>query len=245
MSEALRIALVAEGITDLVVIRAAVESILGERPYQMRLLQPEESVAFTGSGAAGELGGGWKGVFKWCRQVTVRNNDSFDNDVIFLTYDMLILHLDADVANEQLHVTEEPIGLGALLPCSLPCPPARDTADALRQVMLSWLQEPAVPSRTVFCIPSQNTEAWVMMCFFPEDIQMRRGEWECHAKPENRLAQQPKIVRFGKNRRDYDQRRESLRDNWPSIVDQLPEALRFQEDFLESLKVAAGETDAA
>jgi hypothetical protein len=72
MSDPLRIALVAEGVTDKVVLEAAVQSMLNGQTFILTLLQPEESVAFTGAGHAGPLGGGWKGVYKWCRQATVR-----------------------------------------------------------------------------------------------------------------------------------------------------------------------------
>ena len=50
MSDTLRIALVGEGVTDFVVLKAAVNSMLGGRSFDLKLLQPEGSVAFTGSG---------------------------------------------------------------------------------------------------------------------------------------------------------------------------------------------------
>jgi len=48
MSETVRIALVAEGVTDYEVVRAAVWSMLKGRSFDLKLLQPEGSVAFTG-----------------------------------------------------------------------------------------------------------------------------------------------------------------------------------------------------
>lgn len=68
MSSTIRIALVAEGVTDYEVLNAAIESMLNGQSFDMKLLQPEGSVAFTGAGSAGALGGGWKGVYKWCLQ---------------------------------------------------------------------------------------------------------------------------------------------------------------------------------
>ena len=94
MSEVIRIGLVSEGITDYVVIHAAVRSILGDRAYDLKLLQPESS-AFH----AGHFGGGWKGVSGWCGLVCQRNG-GLAADIVLDTYDMLILHLDADVADE-------------------------------------------------------------------------------------------------------------------------------------------------
>ena len=93
MSDPLRIALVAEGPTDGVVIEAALKAILGERPFVLTQLQPEGSLAF------GALGAGWVGVYRWSRQSSGRGKGRLQNDaLLFQTYDLLILHLDADVA---------------------------------------------------------------------------------------------------------------------------------------------------
>ena len=50
MSSTMRIALVAEGVTDYEVLNAAIESMLAGQSFDLKLLQPEESVAFTGAG---------------------------------------------------------------------------------------------------------------------------------------------------------------------------------------------------
>ena len=49
MSSTVRIAVVAEGVTDYEVLRAAIESMLNGHSFDMKLLQPEGSVAFTGA----------------------------------------------------------------------------------------------------------------------------------------------------------------------------------------------------
>ena len=62
MSDRLRIALVAEGPTDRIVIEAALRSTLGSRPFVLNQFQPVGSVAF------GPMGSGWSGVYRWCQQ---------------------------------------------------------------------------------------------------------------------------------------------------------------------------------
>src|SRR5712664_1804625 len=94
MSDPLRIALVGEGPTDGIVISAALESMLAERSFILKQLQPEESLPF------GPLGTGWVGVYKWCRQAVARSG-GLRNDVLYHEYDILILQLDADVADEE------------------------------------------------------------------------------------------------------------------------------------------------
>src|SRR5580658_10598329 len=162
MSNTLRIALIGEGVTDYVVLSAAMESMLSGRSFDLKLLQPEGSLAFTGAGDAGPLGGGWKGVYKWCIQSAVRGSGHVSDDPVFVSYDLMVVHLDADVAGEDpANDATDPIPeLAGRLPCEQPCPPASATTGALRAVMSSWLGEAETPPRTVLCTPSKSTEAW-------------------------------------------------------------------------------------
>lgn len=234
MSNTVRIALVAEGITDYEVLKAAVESMLEGQSFDIKLLQPEGSVAFTGAGEAGPLGGGWKGVYKWCLQAAERGGGSVRNDTLFDFYDILVLHLDADVAGEDpANDLVNPITeLAGLFPCEQPCPPPNDTTDRLRQVMLSWMGETQTPPQTVLCTPSKCTEAWVVAIFFPHDGQMIKKGWECHPDPASRLGQQPKAHRFAKRQADYQAKNKGIQEGWPRIVNRLTEAQRFQNEFM-------------
>jgi hypothetical protein len=101
--------------------------------------------------------------------------------------------------------------------------------------MLSWVGETQIPPKTVFCTPSKSTEAWIMAIFFPNDKEMIRKGWACHPKPENRLGQQPKNVRFSKSEADYANRKEQIQAGWAIAVNNLTEASRFQDDFLASI----------
>lgn len=227
MSEPLRIALVAEGVTDYVVFKAAVEHLIDQRSHDFTLLQPEGSVAFVGAGNAGILGGGWKGVYKWCQQ---NAEDTFLLNVLFRTYDVLILHLDADVG-ENPNEKDWPAGL----PCIKPCPPVSEKTDALRAVVLGWLGLTEAPDNIVFCIPSKSTEAWMMWLFFPDDREMERQNWECYPDPASRLSQQRKAQRFRKNQADYQARFATICQRWPELSAALSEARRFEDDFLVAL----------
>jgi hypothetical protein len=237
MSKTLRIALVAEGITDYVVIDAAVSAMLAEQSYDLKLLQPEESVAFVGQGNAGLLGGGWKGVYRWCKQAVERGGGRISDDPLFLGYDILILHLDADVAAEDPASDKiNPIPeLAGMLPCEQPCPPASKTTDCLRGVMLNWIGETTIPPRTVLCTPSKNTEAWIVAIFFPTDKEMKRLGWECHPSPQTRLSQQPKAHRFTKSHSNYLQRQESIKSAWATLSESLSEAKRFSSQFMANI----------
>ncbi|MGH9759403.1 MAG: hypothetical protein ACREAC_01035, partial [Blastocatellia bacterium] len=129
MSEPVRVALVVEGPTDSVVIEAAIARVLGGRPFVPVLLQPEGSLAF------GQHGGGWGGVYRWCRQTAERNGGRLAGDVVFDSYDILVIHLDADVAAERYSDANVQV-IFHDLPCERPCPPPESTTNALRRVLL-------------------------------------------------------------------------------------------------------------
>jgi hypothetical protein len=229
MSEALRIALVAEGPTDRVVIEAALQAMLPNRSFVLKQLHPEGSLAF------GALGAGWVGVYRWCKQSARRGNGRIRGDqLVFGNYDLLMLHLDADVASEEYaHGSIVPQPADGDLPCEQACPPAAATTNALRRVLLSWCGEPTEPAQTVVCMPSKSMEAWIVAALFPCDLAMQQTI-ECYRDPESRLGQQPKSKRIRKKQRDYQDHFEDLKEAWPRLASEegLGAALRFKREFL-------------
>lgn len=231
MSDPLRVALVAEGPTDGVVIEGAIRAMLGDRSFVLTQLFPEARSA----GGFGPLGSGWGGVYRWCHQATALGQGRLQGHaLLFLAFDLIIFHLDADVAG----CSYQDDGIDKLdedlpLPCELPCPPASDTADALRMVLLSWLGESMLPDRAVICMPSKNTEAWVLAALFPNDRVMAI-DLECFSTPETRFGQQNKATRIRKSTRDYLNRSKDFEAAWPRIssASGLTEAGRFRVEFL-------------
>ncbi len=238
MSEPLRIALVAEGPTDGIVIEACLRSMLQTRAFVIHQIFPEGSAAF------GPLGAGWGGVYRWCHQSVSRGNGHLrDDSLVFQRFDLLILQLDADVAacNYQ-DDSITPTASDGAIPCEQHCPPPSATTDALRTVLLSWCGETAIPAKTVICMPSKSTEAWVVAALFPEDKAIADGI-ECYPAPENRLGQQKKQHRIRKCQRDYRARATEIETAWPRLAtsDALAEAYRFQVEFLAAVPADATE----
>ncbi len=233
MSRPLRIALVAEGPTDGVVIQAALESILGGRSFVLQQLFPESSAAF------GSMGTGWAGVYRWCHASAKRGGGRLSGDNLLFDigmHDLVILHLDADVAGERYENNSiQPLPSDLPLPCDRPCPPAADSVNELRMVMLSWCGETAVPPQTVLCTPSKSTEAWVVAALFPQDAEMQRKGWECHPNPESRLGVQPKEVRIRKSKADYQAKQQDINAAWDRLRNDLSEAGRFSNDFMSAV----------
>jgi hypothetical protein len=210
----LRIALIAEGPTDYVIFEAALRSIL-TRPFTLILLQPEATRP--------DLGGGWGGVMKWCRELRTRGGESIADDPPLQLYDLIILHIDADVAHKsysdygrEFAREAHEMGLGAL-PCALPCPPPGATVDKLIAVVLSWLDMSEVGMKTALCVPSKSIEAWLAVSVFPDHRALLEEEIECALDLESRLAQLPKSQRIRKSKREYLTHSAAITARWEDV----------------------------
>lgn len=212
MSE-LRIALIAEGRTDEVLIKAALDAIL-PNPFILTLLQPEPKRP--------QLGGGWPGVLKWCHESAMRGHGVLEKDPTLKGYDLFILHLDADVADKAYadcgaEVVELSARQGwAALPCPAPCPPADGAAENLQGVLLSWLQLERLGDRTVLCIPSKAVESWLAAAVLADDSPLL-ASLECCPDMEGQLARLPKSQRIKKQRLEYLKHAATLSDRWENV----------------------------
>jgi len=234
MSEPVRIGLIAEGITDKLVIQAAIKSLLGERHFILRLLQPEESLPFGLSAPCLSQGMGWGGVYLWCKGVCQRNGGRLKGDLLFAGYDILIIHLDADVAGKKYSDCGIEDAVGDL-PCEEKCPPPSATIDRLRVVLLRWLGEKTAPAATVLCTPSKSCETWVIAALFPDDTVMIKKGWECHPEPYTRLGTKKKDVRVTKSKAGYEAKQEEISEAWPRLRAELSEAGRFSDEFVSAV----------
>ena len=226
MSEELRVALVAEGPTDRIFVESVLDSIFADRPYVLHQIQPEQSAAF------GQIGTGWVGVYRWCKQAYARSQGHFRQDPLFHQFNLLILHLDADVADK--HYSDGQIaGEPSDLPCAQPCPPPHSTTDALRTILLRWLGETSTPANVVICTPSKATEAWVFAALYPGHRSV--GTIECQVDPEGQLACQPSKSRVRKKVRDYQQKKPIFTKAWPILGQALSEARRFDVEMKQAI----------
>jgi hypothetical protein len=227
----LRIALIAEGLTDQVIIEAALQAII-QRPFVLTLLQPEATQP--------QMGSGWGGVLKWCQQFHKRGYPSFEDDVTLAIYDLFIIHLDADVAEKQYANISPDIeqqahncGWGDL-PCSQPCPPPEPTVANLTTVLVSWLGNPAVGKRTVFCIPSKSSEVWLAMAVFPDNQKLLQ-DLECTLDIETRLVILPKAKRIRKSQREYRRHAATITTHWIGIRQRCSQAAVFHDQITQAL----------
>lgn len=231
------IALIAEGNTDYTVIEAALKAIL-DRPFVLTLLQPETSASF---GDGGPFGGGWGGVYHWCRKL-VSMQCPVEANPSLADFDLILVHVDADVAG--MRYEEANIYDGRMdLPCESPCPPPEGSVNALQDVVARWLGFPsagALPKRWAFCSPSKCIEAWVVVALYRGTEPEIMEDIECNPRLETWLSQRPvregRLVRGRKKQTSaYRSISQRVTADWKDICAYCSQATRFDDEVRASL----------
>ena len=181
------------------------------------------------------MGQGWPGVLKWCHEASQRHHGSLSEDPTLAGFDILVVHLDVDVAGMSYqacgaHVVELATSHHWLaLPCSKPCPPANNSAKALADVMASWLGEGnSWGEQTVLCLPAQASGSWLAAAVLTPGHRFLENA-ECNTSLENQLAQLPKAQRIRKSKRDYQAHAIHVTQNWEAVKNICSQAKRFEE----------------
>ncbi|MGJ7614226.1 MULTISPECIES: hypothetical protein [unclassified Variovorax] len=219
-----RIALVAEGPTDFEVINAALKAILPRR-FTLTLLQPEPTLPAMGSG--------WGGVLKWCAAAGARHANTLDTDPTLEGFDLLVIHLDVDVAQARyadcgLQVPAQATANGwAALPCHVPCPPVTGTCTLLEAVLSSWLSPASAGAKTVFCLPAQSSGTWLAAARLPANHALLMGA-ECNVAVESRLARLPLAQRIRKVVFEYRAQAGHVTANWAGVKAICSQAVAFE-----------------
>lgn len=231
MSRPLRIGFVVEGPTDFVVLESVVAKLLDGREYEPVTIQPLLSDAF-----AATTGGGWTSIYLWCRQMVNQTGGAARTNPLFGFHDLLVMQIDADVASKNYSDDDRIQNFPNDLPFYRACPPARDSTDRLREIMLGWLNEGSLPPQMVFCTPSKSLETWVLVALFPANQFAASVNVECRLNPEAQLQARPlaqRLIRSGKKDiAKYRERSADVATAWEHVCGRCTEAERFTQEFL-------------
>lgn len=140
----IRVGIVAEGPSDCL----ALEEIMRAVHPQIDFLRLRPDMTLVSGSPHG-----WRGVKAWCQQEGGRL-ETLLTGVPGLPIHLLVIHVDCSMAHNAgvLH----------------PCPPARTTADALREVVVQdWLNQASLPEFVALVTPSRTTDAWVVAALNP------------------------------------------------------------------------------
>jgi len=223
----MRVAFVVEGPTDYAALLAAVRALLNGRDFVPTIIQPE-----LNENLAAQTAGGWGGVYKWCRQAVQQTHGPVRNNPVFSSHDLLVIQVDADVARKNYSNYEITDAPNDDLPCEEDCPPPSATTDALRSVMLGWLDENSVPPGVVLCTPSKSIETWVLVALFPNDQSARNPNVECRWDGEVRLRKYGLVKSGQKLIAKYHANEAGICAAWPVVRGKCSEAERFSQEFL-------------
>lgn len=158
----LRVGIVAEGKSEWFVLEELMRALHPDIDFQR--IRPD--ISATGSPY------GWRGVKAWCQEFGGRL-ETFMMGVQGKKLDLLVIHADCSMAHNE----------GA----ARPCPPASDTADALREVVIKqWLGLAAQPPFVLVTHPSKSTDAWVVASLEPPYRKL--AGIECDDAVENELV---------------------------------------------------------
>ncbi|HDK46208.1 MAG TPA: hypothetical protein ENG94_08035 [Actinobacteria bacterium] len=221
--------MICEGPTDRTVLEAVLDSYIDD--YEPIAIQPPRDAADT---EGRKRGTGWKGVRAWCTSEVSSNKDGWST--LLENTDLLIIQLDADVAAEpQINRAK-------------PCPPAADSANEVRGLILQWLGLNALPGNVVLCVPSMASETWALVSLFPKnpavvacDRQRAGGVCiECRTDIKSILRRagrrlSPKLVvsqdgGLKNQAAGYRAVQERMTIGWPKVVASCGEAARFDTE---------------
>ena len=230
-----RAAIVCEGPADRAILEAVLDHYLED--YESRTVQPPTGVF---GGDAGPFGGGWTGVKSWCETVATTWG-GVDQAAVLENTDLLVIQIDADVA------TEDEIERAQ------PCPPPSANANAVRALVLDWLEVGVVPNKVVLCIPCMASETWALVALWPTDESVvpcdpppQTGECvECRTDIKALLRKlgkglNPKLVvsQAGdlKNQaRGYEAQQSQISIGWTKVLEICSEARRFDAELRAAL----------
>lgn len=225
MSE-LRVALVAEGPTDAIIVTAALKALL-PRSFVLTQLQPEPTRPKSGTG--------WGGVLRWCSEFASRGHSQIEADPTLPGFDIFIIHLDADVAECAYEDVSAEIAQMAVqrewprLPNGVPCPPAEGGVNAVRACLLAWSGLQMLGPKTVLCVPSKAIDAWLASAVLDAEHKLLGG-LECNLRLEAQLKMLPKHLRINKTAREYHVREKLISDAWVVVRQRCSQAERFSRD---------------
>lgn len=224
MSKNIRIGLVAEGPTDHIVIESALSGIFGNTAhFTCSLIQPDTTPSC-------ELGGesdaslidfvnpGWSGVYKWCRGVASKGSDDIFR-LAALNFDVLIIHLDADVSRSTYEAARVTPVEAAPLPCAGEGEKAESITNKMEKYIKIWLEPVVIGNSTVFCIPSDNTETWAYIWKNPNKVL---------TTPTRHVEDRKDLVgRIKKTQKEYKIIAPYIKNNWQVIEEACPRAKLF------------------
>ena len=159
------VGIIAEGGRDFPIFEAVIKKLCPTVKDVKRIHPPVDEISARRRGDVHTTG--WTGVQHWCQRWGPRLTRFMDyGDPL----DLLVIAVDATIAHNEAINLEKP------------CPPASDTTDALRDLVVQWIGcQP--PCNVVIVVPSKTPDSWVYAAVIGGDELL-----ECELEPLEKLA---------------------------------------------------------
>ncbi|NDY58157.1 hypothetical protein G3N56_15585 [Desulfovibrio sulfodismutans] len=227
----LYIGLVSEGPTDTIIIQSALQAIL-DHPFVLSPIQPESP--------PGQLGAGWSGVYRWCRQIASPNYYSLLQHPSLMLFNIIIIQVDADVAFSSYSSANICDNINNDLPCAEDWPPITRSIENLKLTISKWTHPTNHDKKTVLCIPSYCIETWLAVALFGKSDPILMSNIEQNTNIYNYIYAKSKTIRFirfkdGKPKKiksKYIEYKDRLTSEWNYITRHCTQAIDFQNHIL-------------
>lgn|SRR6185295_16588119 len=212
----IRVGIVAEGPSDWFALEELIKAVRPDVEFQH--LRPDMTLVSRSPH-------GWRGVKAWCQQEGQRL-ETLLTGVSGLPIHVLVIHVDCSMAPHVDALRD--------------CPPARDTADALREVVVrDWLGLSALPESVVLATPSWTTDTWIVAALDPPYTGSL--PLECDDRAERELSQRRLLrLRDGEVKKPeakYRPLAEAMAQALDRVCAVCTEALRFREEFVAAVRL--------
>ncbi len=232
------IGIVAEGPTDHLVLKAAIDRITGEENRYLSL-QPEPDMM-------GRYGNGWKGVWRWCRETASIN--MFMQE-IQPNINAIVIQMDGDVIRKErephcLCESTVCVDKGKVFPLycervkdeqcpvELPCISHKNSITGRIDHGVSILAEAMGEvdmTHISIVIPCDSTDAWVVAAYDDiDDVESLADPWK------NVIAKKKYYhgirVRDKKNTIIYKCFSDRVADEWCTVTEKCSTAMRFEQE---------------
>ena len=244
------IGIVSEGQTDYLVLKKVIDKITGDN-NQYRHLQPETDMT-------GRFGNGWKGVWKWCREMPPLD---VLMDGIQPRIDIIIIQMDGDVIRKEREIhcacsstvcedkgNQFPIychkAVMRKCPVAIPCPNHSTTIDdmiAHGKNILSQTIGTMDKNRIIITIPCDSTDAWIVASYDEfSDIEKIEDPWR-NIIARGKFYHDIRIRGDKKSVSTYSVLAAHLEQNWELVKDKCLSAKLLDEEIREKIQMLKSE----
>lgn len=237
------VGIIAEGPTDVEVIEGILRTVFAKDTFCFRTISPTPQELQS---QRKKEGFGWGGVYRVCKDLREKLEML---TLMGAAFDLLVIHVDGDVAyKDYADIEEQPLQND--LPCASVTAEVQEAGSSLEDVVCQWLNHSTdISIPVVLCLPFLSTETWAGQLLYPgewTDIDEKTSEdiiyhrlfllGQPKSGKERRLIRQ-KAGKMKKNTKGYQNlARQMTAAGWMGVTQRYVQAKRFDAALKEETR---------